>query len=64
MITIEKLLILHLIAFIPGLSKRLVSIDNTTRNNHFYYFIKFIMLQQKNDIDYINVRFMPLTGNC
>ena len=26
-----------------------VSVDNIIRNNHFYYFINFMMLQQKND---------------
>ena len=25
---------------------KLVSVDNIIRNNHFYYFIKFMMLQQ------------------
>ena len=38
-----------------------VNVDNVIRNSDFYYFIKFMMLQQKNDIDHISVRFMPLT---
>ena len=37
-----------------------VNVNNIDRNNHFYYFIKFVMLQQKNDKDHINVCFIPL----
>ena len=28
---------------------KVVSVDNIIRNNHFYYFIHFMMLQHKND---------------
>ena len=28
---------------------KVVSVDNIIRNNHFYYFIHFMMLQYKND---------------
>ena len=37
---------------------KVVSVDNVIRNNHFYYFRKFMMLQQKNVIDHVNVCFM------
>ena len=37
---------------------KVVSVDNVIRNNHFYYFRKFMLLQQKNVIDHVNVCFM------
>ena len=40
---------------------KVVSVDNLIRNNHFYYFSQFIMLQQKNDI---NLYILAINCQC
>ena len=42
LVAIEKLLVLDIVAFMP---MKVVSVDNIIRKNHFYYFIKFMILK-------------------